>query len=416
MLRSTERILTSHVGSLIRPVDVMKLMKAKELRQPYDERAASTLLDTAITGVVREQADAGIDIVNDGEFGKNSFLGYVRNRLGGLEMRKNNQTFFGLNARLRGYKMHAAVAREREEFADFYKAWSAVEVTMWLPPEFKAEAPMGPPTELPVCVGPISYRGMDELTAELKRLKTALTGVKVPGAFVPVASAPLCAFGARINEYYKTDEEYLFALAEAMNQEYKTIIAAGFDIQIDSPELTHIYDPDHLDDYLKWLALQIEAINHSLEGIPEERARLHICWGSWNAPHTTDVPLKTILDLILKVRTQGYSLEGANDRHMHEVLIWDDVELPEGKVLLPGIVGHVSNVIEHPELVAWRIKLYAERVGRENVIASTDCGFSQGWNIPRVHPQVQWAKLKALTEGAALASAELWSKRRKARR
>ena len=408
MLHSSERILTSHVGSLIRPLDVMKLMKARDLRQPYDERAAAALLDRAVSGVVREQAEAGIDIVNDGEFGKNSFLGYVRNRLGGLEMRKNDQTFFGINARLKGYEMEAAVAREREEFADFYKAWGAVEVTMWLPPEFKAEAPMAPPPELPACTGPITYTGMRELTAELGRLKDALAGVEVAGVFVPVASAPLCAFGARVNEHYKTDEEYLFALAEAMNQEYRAIIAAGYDIQIDSPELTHLYDPDHVGDYLRWLALQVEAINHSLQGIPEDRARLHICWGSWNAPHTTDVPLKDILDTILRVRTQGYSVEGANDRHMHEVLIWDDVQLPEGKVLLPGVVGHVSNVVEHPELVAWRIKLYAERLGRENVIASTDCGFSQGWNVPRVHPQVQWAKLKALAEGARLASAELW--------
>ena len=414
MLRSSERILTSHVGSLIRPIDVMKLMIARDRRLPYDERAASALLDKAVTDVVREQAKAGIDIVDDGEFGKNSFLGYVRNRLSGLEMRKG-QTFFGLNARLPGYKLHAAVAREREEFADFYKTWSPIETTVWLPSEIKPDAPIGPPTELPVCTGPITYTGMGELTAELARLKTALAGVDVAGAFVPVASAPLCAFGARVNEHYRTDEEYLFALAEAMNQEYRAIVAAGFDIQIDSPELTHLYDPDNIDEYLRWLSLQVEAINHSLKGIPEERARLHICWGSWNAPHTTDVPLKTILDAILKVRVQGYSVEGANDRHQHEVLIWDDVKLPEGKVLLPGIVGHVSNVIEHPELVAWRIKLYAERLGRENVIACTDCGYSQGWNIPRVHPQVQWAKLKALAEGARLASAELWRKRSAAR-
>jgi len=407
LLRSTERILTSHVGSLIRPLDVMKLNVAKDRRLPYDARAASALLDTAVNHVLRQQAEAGIDIVSDGEFGKTSFLGYVRNRLGGLEMR-TGQTFFGLNSRLAGYKLHAAVAREREEFADFYKQWTPVETTVWLPPEIRPDAPVGPPTDLPVCTGPITYIGMTELNAELARLKTALAGVDVAGAFVPVASAPLCAFGARLNEHYKTDEEYLFALAEGMNQEYKAIVAAGFDIQIDSPELTHLYDPDNIDEYLRWLELQVEAINHSLRGIPAERARLHICWGSWNAPHTTDVPLKTILGTILKARVQGYSVEGANDRHMHEVLIWDDVKLPEGKVLLPGIVGHVSNVIEHPELVAWRIKLYAERLGRENVIASTDCGYSQGWNIPRVHPQVQWAKLKALAEGARLASAQLW--------
>ena len=275
---------------------------------------------------------------------------------------------------------------------------------------------IGPPTDLPACVGPITYTGMKELDAELARLKAALAPGDVAGAFVPVASAPLVAFSARVNEHYRTDEEYLFALADAMNVEYRAIVAAGFDIQIDSPELTHLYDPDNEDDYLRWLGLQVEAINHSLKGIPEERARLHICWGSWNAPHTTDVPLKKILSTILKVRTQGYSVEGANDRHMHEVLLWDHVKLPEGKILLPGVVGHVSNVVEHPELVAWRIELYAQRLGRENVIASTDCGYSQGWNIPRVHPQVQWAKLKALGEGARLASAKLWRQGGTARR
>jgi 5-methyltetrahydropteroyltriglutamate--homocysteine methyltransferase len=412
VLRSTERILTSHVGSLIRPLEVMQIMKARDRGLPYHERAAAGVLDQAVAGVVRRQADAGLDIVNDGEFGKSSFLGYVRTRLAGLETRKSGQTFFGLNSRLKGYKMHAAVVREREEFADFYKAWAAVEMTTWLPPEMKTDAPLGPPTDLPACTGPISYNGTDELAEELARLKAALGGVRVAGAFVPVASPSLCAFGARVNEHYKTDEEYLFALAEAMNVEYKAIVAAGFDIQIDSPELTHLYDPDNVDDYLKWLALQIEATNHALRGIPEDRARLHICWGSWNAPHTSDAPLKLILSTVLKTRAQGYSLEGANDRHEHEVLLWDEVELPEGKILLPGVVGHVSNVVEHPELVAWRIKLYADRVGRENVIACTDCGYSQGWNIPRVHPSVQWAKLEALAEGARLASAQLWRKGR----
>jgi 5-methyltetrahydropteroyltriglutamate--homocysteine methyltransferase len=412
LLRSSERILTSHVGSLIRPLEVMQLMKAKDRGLPYDERAAAALLDEAVAGVVRRQAEAGLDIVNDGEFGKNSFLGYVWNRLTGLTKRENAATFFGRNARLKGYKMHAAVAREREEFADFYKTWGPVEMAVWLPPEMKTDAPMGPPIDLPACTGSISYRGMDELKTELARLDAALAGVDVAGAFVPVASAPLCAFGMRVNEHYKTDEEYLFALAEAMNVEYRAIIDAGFDIQIDSPELTHLYDPDNVDDYLRWLALQIEAINHSLKGIPEERARLHICWGSWNAPHTSDVPLKLILNTVLKTRTQGYSLEGANDRHEHEVLLWDDVKLPDGKILLPGVVGHVSNVVEHPELVAWRIKLYAERLGRENVIACTDCGYSQGWAVPRLHPSVQWAKLEALAEGARLASAQLWRRSR----
>jgi 5-methyltetrahydropteroyltriglutamate--homocysteine methyltransferase len=407
VLKSTERILTSHVGSLIRPLDVMRLMKAKQLRRPVDERAARGLLDTAVSDVVARQASVGLDIVNDGEFGKSSFLGYVRGRLGGFELRPTGN-MFALNARLAGGKLHAAIAREREEFADFYQTWAAVESTMWMPPEFHGDPSPMAATEFPVCTGPITYKGLAELAEELGRLETALAGVDAAAAFVPVASAPLCAFGARLNEHYASDEEYLFAIAEAMNVEYKAIVDAGFDIQIDSPELTHLFDPSNIEEYLRWLALQIEAINHSLKGIPEERVRLHVCWGSWNAPHTSDVPLKLILESVLKVRAKGYSLEGANDRHEHEVLLWGEVALPEGKTLLPGVVGHVSNVVEHPELVAWRIELYAERVGRDNVIASTDCGFSQSWNIPRVHPSVQWAKLEALVEGARLASKKLW--------
>lgn len=406
MLRSSDRIVTSHVGSLVRPLEVMRLMWAKERGEPGDDFEA--VLGGAVRRVVAEQMAAGIDIVNDGEFGKSSFLWYARDRLDGYEIRPANANVFALNASIGN--LRSAVVREREEFADFYSAWAKVEYSMWMPPELQSLPPPVARNALAVCTGPIRYRGGAELAAELARLETALAGGGARGAFVPVASAPLCAFGMRSNEYYASDEDYLFAIADAMNEEYRAIVAAGFDIQIDSPELTHIYDPEHVHEYLDWLELQVEAINRSLRGIPEERARLHVCWGSWNAPHTTDVPLRVIVGKILQVRTAGYSLEGANDRHAHEVLLWGDVKLPAGKVLLPGVVGHVSNVVEHPELVAWRIKMYAERVGRENVVASTDCGFSQGWGIPRLHPSVQWAKLRALSEGARLATKALWGR------
>jgi len=278
---------------------------------------------------------------------------------------------------------------------------------MWMPAELQSSAPLTPPTEVPVCTGPLRYSGTHELERDLKRLKHALSRVNVEGAFVTAASPSIAVWHHANNEYYASDEEYVFAMAEALNVEYKAITDAGFDLQIDAPDLCHLYDPAYEDDYMKWLSVRVEAINHALEGVPEEKARLHICWGSSNAPHTNDVPLRLIIDQVLKVRTQGYSLEGANDRHAHEVLMWDDVKLPEGKILLPGVVGHVSNIVEHPELVAWRIRLYAERVGKENVIASTDCGYSQGWNLRRVHPQVQWAKLEALAQGARLASQQL---------
>ncbi len=262
-----------------------------------------------------------------------------------------------------------------------------------------------------MCTGPIRYCGEHELMRDLDRLKAAMSRSGAKSAFVTASSPSLAAYHFPDNDYYATEEEYLFALAEALNVEYKAITAAGFDLQIDSPELCHLYDPAHADEYRNWLALRIEAINHALQGVPEDQARLHICWGSRNAPHVTDVPLRLIIDQILQVKTQGYSLEGANDRHAHDVLMWDDVKLPDGKILLPGVVGHVSNIVEHPELVAWRIRLYAERVGKENVIASTDCGFSQDWDLRRVHPEVQWAKLQALADGARLASRQLWGNR-----
>jgi 5-methyltetrahydropteroyltriglutamate--homocysteine methyltransferase len=259
-----------------------------------------------------------------------------------------------------------------------------------------------------VCTGPVRYTGLQELTEDLNRLKATLAEVAVNGAFVTAASPTIASYHFSNNEYYPTTEDYLFAIADALNVEYRAITDAGFDLQVDAPDLCHLYDPDYLDEYQQWLSIRIEAINRALKGVPEEKVRLHVCWGSGNIPHTKDVPLKVIIDQVFKVRAQAYSLEGANDRHAHDVLMWDDVKLPEGKILIPGVVGHVSNIVEHPELVAWRIKLYAERVGKENVIAGTDCGFSQGWDSRRLHPEVQWAKLETLAEGARLASQELW--------
>jgi 5-methyltetrahydropteroyltriglutamate--homocysteine methyltransferase len=411
MQRSTERILTTHVGSLLRPVDVMQFIKRKDAREPYDEGAFDSALDVTVGNVVREQAQIGIDVVNDGEFSRTNFSRYILGRLTGFEMQPVTDA---VRARIawQDSKLSPSILRERAEFADFHKVWDPFEMRVWMPDELQAApSPLAPPSSVPVCTGPISYSGTHEISSDLSRLRKALSDLDVAGGFVTAASPPLAAFGMRNNAYYPTQEEYLFALADALNVEYRAITDAGFVLQIDSPELTHLYDPEHVTDYLEWLDLQIEAINRSLRGIPEDRVRLHICWGSWNAPHTSDVPLKLIIDRVLQVKTQGYSLEGANDRHEHEVLMWDDVKLPEGKILLPGVVGHVSNVIEHPELVAWRLRLYAERVGKENVVASTDCGFSQGWSVRRVHPQVQAAKLRALVEGARLASAQLWGAR-----
>jgi 5-methyltetrahydropteroyltriglutamate--homocysteine methyltransferase len=389
----------------------MQFIKAKDDREPYDEQAFAAVLDEAVDDVVREQARVGLDIVNDGEFSRTSFCYYVRDRLAGFEMQTPGAAIISSLDQVRSGNLTPGTARARQRFGEFYDMWTPIERTMFMPAELRDSISVGAPTEVPVCTGPIRYAGMDELTQDLNRLKAAMAGVDVAGGFVTVASPSVAAYVLSNNAYYGTDDEYVFALAEALNVEYKAITDAGFDLQIDSPELCHLYDPEYTDEYLRWLSVRVDAINHALKGIPEDKARLHICWGSGNAPHVNDVPLRLIIDQVLRVRTQGYSLEGANDRHAHEVLMWDEVKLPEGKILMPGIVGHVSNIIEHPELVAWRITQYAERVGKENVIAGTDCGYSQGWNLRRVHPQIQWAKLEALAEGARLASQQLWGAR-----
>jgi 5-methyltetrahydropteroyltriglutamate--homocysteine methyltransferase len=261
------------------------------------------------------------------------------------------------------------------------------------------------------CTAPITYRGQALLQQDIDNFKAALAETKVEQAFLPVA-APMSARGLWINSFYPNEDAVVTALADAMREEYQAVIRAGFLIQLDDAFLAHEYDrllgEMSAKDVHKYAALRVELLNYALAGIPEDSVRYHVCWGSWNAPHTTDVPLKTLVDLILKVRAQAYSIEAANPRHEHEWQVWQEVKLPDGKLLIPGVVTHSTNVVEHPELVAWRIKNFARLVGRENVIAGTDCGFSQSWNVVRVHPSVQWAKLKALAEGARLASDELW--------
>ena len=262
-----------------------------------------------------------------------------------------------------------------------------------------------------VCVGPIQYIGLPELERDIANFKAALEGVAVEEAFLPVA-APSSTIPDRRNEYYRNDEDLLIALAEAMRTEYRTIVDAGFLLQIDDARAAVTYDrmvpPASFEDYYRWVRRHVEVLNYALEGIPEDRVRYHVCWGSWPGPHTTDVPLRKIVDLILNVRAGAYLIEAANPRHEHEWRVWQDVKLPEGKVLAPGVVSHGTNVVEHPELVAERIVRFAGVVGRENVIASTDCGFAQEQFNRRVHPSIMWAKLEAMAEGARIATKELW--------
>jgi 5-methyltetrahydropteroyltriglutamate--homocysteine methyltransferase len=388
MKRSTDRILTTHVGSLVRPQRLQEFLRTKQAGKPLDQKAYDECLGSAVAEIVRRQADAGIDVISDGEFGKSiSWSQYVLERLSGFERRP---VLAGANPFARG--------ADRQKFAEFYA-------------ELDAREGLATTTES-VCVGPISYVGQAALQRDIDNFKAALTQVQVEDAFLPVA-APASVIPDRKNEFYKTDEDCLVATGEAMRTEYRMIVEAGFLLQLDDARAAVTYDrmvpPASFADYRKWVAMHMEVLNAAIAGLPPERMRYHVCWGSWPGPHTTDVPLSDIVDLILSVRVGAYVIEGANPRHEHEWKVWRDVKLPPGKVLIPGVISHATNVVEHPELVAERIVRLAQLVGRENVIAGTDCGFAQGPFHRRVHPSIMWAKLEALAVGARSASKELWN-------
>jgi len=388
MKRSSERVLSTHVGSLIRPPKLQEFLRAKQGGKPYDEQGFQKCLSDSVAEVVKQQADAGIDVVSDGEFGKSiSWAQYALTRLSGFERRPIKTD--AANPFKRG--------ADRTKFAEFYE-------------ELDEKQAVSTTTEA-ICTGPISYVGNDELERDIRNFKAALAKVKVEEAFLPVA-APASVIPDRKNEYYKNDEELQVAIAAAMRTEYKTIVDAGFIVQLDDARSAVTYDrmvpPGSFADYKRWLEAQIEILNHAIEGLPQDRVRYHICWGSWPGPHTSDVPLKDIVDVVLKAKVGAFVIEGANPRHEHEWKVWKDAKLAPGQILIPGVISHATNVVEHPELVAERIVRLANLVGRENVIAGTDCGFAQGPFYRRVHPSIMWAKLEALAEGARLASKELW--------
>jgi 5-methyltetrahydropteroyltriglutamate--homocysteine methyltransferase len=412
MKRSAGRILVTHVGSLVRPTAIREVMAAREQDLSYDVAAFEKTLRQEVANVVRQQAEAGVDIVSDGEYGKAGWIRYVAERLGGFvhrEVRPGEREFNPVY-----------LIREAEKFPEFYAAYNVVQYYDWLPPtpgkpalQEAGPTPAGGRRMLWDCIGPISYRGQAAIKQDVDNFKAALKDTKVEEAFLPVA-APMSARGLWINSHYPNEDAVATALADALKDEYRAIVNAGFLIQLDDAFLAHEYDrllgEMSQKDVHKYCESRIDLLNYALEGIPEDRVRYHVCWGSWNAPHTTDIPLKTLVDLVLKVRAQAYSLEAANPRHEHEWQVWKDVKLPDGKILIPGVVTHSTNVVEHPDLVAWRIKNFASLVGRENVIAGTDCGFSQSYNVVRVHPSVQWAKLRSLAEGARIASKDLWAR------
>jgi 5-methyltetrahydropteroyltriglutamate--homocysteine methyltransferase len=374
MKRSTDRILTTHAGSMIRPPEVLAL------GPETDEQTRTATLRSAVAEVVRKQAEVGLDVVSDGEFGKESWFAYVMQRLDGYKVRPVQKPEIGF------------LGRDESRYPDFFQA--------------SGMASLG--TRRHVCVTPIRYIGKAAMQRDVENFLQALEGIHVESAFLPVVS-PTSISVDHTNEYYASHEEYLAALADALHEEYRTIADAGLIVQLDDAILTHFYDRMQADgiDYRKWVAQQIEVINHALRGIPEEQVRYHVCWGSWPGPHTSDVPLREIADLILRINAQGFSIEAANPRHEWEWTVWQDVKLPEGKILIPGVISHAISHVEHPELIAQRLRRFADLVGRENVIAGSDCGFAQGAGLQRQVPSIVWAKLAALVEGARLASRQL---------
>jgi 5-methyltetrahydropteroyltriglutamate--homocysteine methyltransferase len=401
MKRSDDRILTTHVGSLVRPASIVLAMRAKEAGQPYDEAKLAADVKAAVGDVVHRQKQAGIDVPSDGEQGKTGFFRYLYDRLENIKptVQEPGQ-----------YRTPLAPGLDRRDFADFYAQYDPLAATMWLPPEVE-RTPVAAPGRA-VCDGPLRYRGEETLRTELATFRAAVDAEGFEEAFVPASSATIIN-NVTDNQYYKSDEEYVYAVADALKTEYEAIVNAGFLLQVDAPEMPGMYDRmqaegGNIEAYRRFANLCVDVTNHALQNVPEDRVRYHICWGSWNGPHTGDIPLREVAGILLQVKAQAYSVEAANPRHEHEWEVWRDVKLPEGKILIPGVIAHTTNVVEHPELVAMRLKNYASVVGKENVIGGTDCGFSQGWNAARVHPSIQWAKLKALADGAALASRQLW--------
>jgi 5-methyltetrahydropteroyltriglutamate--homocysteine methyltransferase len=383
MKHSTDRILTTHCGSLPRPKDLLDLMKARIKGEPCDEQVYARRVRSAVAEIVRKQAATGIDILTDGEQGKPGFFSYVGERLTGFEARAGAAlTLF---------------ADERAAFPEYYE-------------EYFGQAMLGgavAPIVPMVCTGPVSYRGQDALRRDIDNLKAALKGVSAEEVFMP-AVAPS---GVGRNEYYPTEEAFLGAVADALRTEYQMIVDAGFLLQIDDPFLSDIYSDSSLSAAQRdqRAGLYVEAINHGLRGIPAEKVRFHTCYGINEGPRVHDAQLRDIAPAMLKINAAAYSFEAANSRHEHEYHVWEDVKLPAGKLLIPGVVTHASNIVEHPELIAERLTRYAKLVGRENVIAGTDCGFSsQATYKTEVHPTVVWAKLEAMAEGAQLATAQLW--------
>ena len=393
---ASNRIFTTHVGSLVRPPKLIEFLRQIEDRQPYDQPAYEACLRQSIEEVVQQQADAGIDIVSDGEYSKGrNWAFYIHDRLTGVTTRP-------LTAEEAKDPMASAGGgQDRVAFPEFYAEYDRVSgLGKRLGARFVVDAPL-------------TYSDV-QVRRDIANLQAAAAKAKVAGAFLPVV-APASALPNAKNEHYADEKSLLWALADCLHQEYKTIVDAGLYVQIDDAFLPYMHEkmvpPMTHGQYRAWAQMRVDALNHALKGIPQERSRYHICWGSWNGPHAFDVPMKDIVDLMLQVNVGAYQFEAANPRHEHEWVVWRSVKLPPGKVLIPGVISHATNIVEHPELVAQRIVRLAEIVGKENVMGGTDCGFAQSPFAQRVHPSIMWAKLKSLAEGAKIATRELWGRR-----
>ncbi len=383
MHRSQTRFLTTHTGSLIRPDTLV--------REPAPDADAGPRADyeraltAAVADVVARQLDVGLDVVNDGEFGKSSWSAYALARVSGFEIRQDQ------------LKPLDWLGRDRERFKGFFTD----------NPELPT-ALTGAPAQ--VCTGPITYTGHELVSRDLANVTAAMASH--PGREVFCTSvAPASMAYQGVNEYYTTEEEYVYAIAEALRQEYLTIHEAGYILQVDDAVLANMYD--HLvqqgdEVYRRWAQLRVDALNHALAGIPEDRIRYHVCFGSWHVPHVADAPLEALIDLILQVNAGAYSIEAANPRHEWEWEVWERTKLPDGKILIPGVITHHTTTVEHPRLVAQRLERFARIVGPENVIGGADCGFAQSASIRRTHPEVAWAKFASLVAGAQIASRRIW--------
>jgi 5-methyltetrahydropteroyltriglutamate--homocysteine methyltransferase len=399
-----ERIPVTHAGSLIRPAELLSFLSAIDQGKAYDSAAYRGVLSKAVADVVARQVEVGVDIVDDGEMGKATWITYLYERMTGLESRPIEGSVSSI----------LPASRDRQHFPGAYAELDALDAAA-----SRASTSLGADESDRtggwsdwVCTGPMIYNRA-ALDRDIANFKSALDGAgkDISEAFLPVV-APASAYWLR-NEYYPSDEEFVFALADALHEEYAGIVDSGLLLQVDDAVLMHEADTmmsrgQSYDEYRRWAQLRVDALNHALRGLPEDRIRYHICFGSWHGPHAYDPPLRDAIDLVLQVRARYYLMEQANPRHEHEWKIWEDVTLPEDKVLVPGVVTHHTNVVEHPELVAQRLVRLANVVGKDRVMGGTDCGFAQGAFVHRVHEEIQWAKLASLAEGAKIASRELW--------